>query len=126
MSRVATSLTPQARPAREVIPCAFCNGKGVDPFAIMSELSVCGCCHGRGTVRVLSPHVRCTFCRGTGSHKTYRCPVCGGAGAIAAFPVPSHPCPDCEGRAFEAFSGRPCLGCRGRGVVADRTRSPDR
>lgn len=107
------------RPAHKVIPCGFCHGKGVDPFAIMSDLSVCGCCGGRGTVRVPTPHVRCAFCQGTGSHKTYRCPVCGGAGAVATITGPTRTCPDCEGRAYEASSGLPCLACRGRGVVAE-------
>jgi DnaJ-class molecular chaperone len=32
---------------------------------------------------------------------------------------PTRTCPDCEGRAYEASSGLPCLGCRGRGVLAE-------
>ena len=104
-------------PAREIIPCAFCHGRGVNPYAIMSDRSACGSCGGRGTVKVVTPHVPCAFCRGTGSHKTYRCPVCGGAGAVAAIDGPTRTCPDCEGRAFEASSGLPCLTCRGRGIV---------
>jgi DnaJ-class molecular chaperone len=104
--------------AREGIPCAFCHGKGVDPFAIMSELSACGSCGGRGSIQVPTPHTPCAFCRGTGSYKTYRCPACGGAGAVAAIAGPTRNCPTCGGHAFEASSGLPCVKCRGRGLVA--------
>lgn len=115
----ANGAPTQTKTPRVTITCGFCHGKGKDPFAIMSELSTCGCCGGRGTVRVAVNHVKCAFCKGSGSHKTYRCPVCGGAGALAEFPQPCQNCPDCGGKAFESSSGLPCLTCRGRGLVAE-------
>ena len=110
---------PSAGATRETISCAFCKGKGTDPFNVLSSLSVCGACDGRGTLHVSTPHVRCVYCEGTGSYKTYRCPVCGGAGVAAALAVPTRTCPECEGHAFEASSGLVCLKCRGRGVIPE-------
>src|SRR5947209_5696363 len=104
------------RPATlEAIRCAYCHGKGSDPFAIAPGPSTCGCCGGRGSVPIATPHVQCAYCRGTGSSRTYRCPVCGGAGAIAAIAGPTRDCPTCGGHAFEASGGLPCPNCRGRG-----------
>ena len=109
--------SPASAEARESVSCAFCKGKGTDPFNQLSSLSVCSACDGQGTLSVPVPHVRCAYCEGTGSHKTYRCPVCGGAGATAALTAPTKNCPSCEGLAFEASSGLVCLTCRGHGVV---------
>jgi DnaJ-class molecular chaperone len=108
---------PKLLPAKDVMTCAFCGGKGTDPFNVMSSQSVCAACGGHGTLEVPVPHERCAFCLGTGSHKTFRCPVCGGAGVVAALKGPTCHCPDCGGTAFEASSGLPCLACHGRGVV---------
>ena len=104
-------------PAKDILTCAFCGGKGTDPFNVMSSRSVCGSCNGRGKVEVPVPNERCTYCGGSGSHKTFRCPVCGGAGVVVVTPGPTSLCPDCGGSAFEASSGLPCLACHGRGVV---------
>jgi RecJ-like exonuclease len=101
----------------ETIPCAFCKGQGTDPYNVMSPLSTCTVCDGKCYRRVPVPHVRCAYCQGTGSGKTYSCPVCEGAGVLVQVPEPTRPCPDCRGRAFEASSGLPCLGCKGCGVV---------
>jgi DnaJ-class molecular chaperone len=106
-------------PSRETITCAFCGGKGTDPYNCMSSRSVCGSCHGRGTLNVPYPHRRCTFCEGTGSHKTYRCPICGGAGVNPEPVTPTRPCDECGGCAFDSSSGLPCLTCRGLGYVPD-------
>jgi DnaJ-class molecular chaperone len=103
----------------ETIPCAFCHGRGVDPFNAMSDLSTCGSCSGKGTVVVPTPHVRCAYCSGSGAYKTYRCLICGGAGVIVALVGPTRTCPDCEGKAYEASSGMACLTCKGRGIVSD-------
>ena len=78
MSRLKTART--AATTQESLPCAFCHGRGTDPFSVMSELSVCGACQGTGRVLVSVPHTRCVYCGGDGSYKTYRCPVCCGAG----------------------------------------------
>jgi DnaJ-class molecular chaperone len=103
--------------AIEQIPCAFCHGRGVDPFEIMSPLSTCTCCGGAGVQNVPAQHVRCTFCQGTGSDKTFRCPACRGSGVLAALEGPTVPCSECEGHSFLPSSGLVCLKCQGHGVV---------
>ncbi len=115
MSSVKTASKPTA--SREYVECAFCLGHGTDPFNVMSELSVCGACQGEGRVLVPVPHVRCKYCGGDGSYKTYRCPVCSGAGVMAAPDGPTTVCPECSGRADDGSSGLPCLHCHGRGFV---------
>jgi DnaJ-class molecular chaperone len=102
---------------REIIVCAFCGGKGTDPFNVLSDRSVCGVCQGRGTLEAPVPNARCPFCGGSGSHKTFRCPVCAGAGVVAPVAGPTRVCPDCAGSACETSSGLPCLTCHGHGVV---------
>ena len=103
--------------AQETVLCAFCNGRGTDPYDQLSSRSKCGSCDGAGTKVVSSPHTTCAFCRGSGSHKTFRCPICGGAGAVPVLDGPTETCPECEGLAAETSSGLPCLRCRGRGVI---------
>ncbi|MFA5111269.1 MAG: hypothetical protein WC443_07695 [Desulfobaccales bacterium] len=99
-----------------LMPCAFCGGTGKDPFGIMSWLSTCCVCHGRGVVQVQSPSVPCAHCRGRGAIKTFTCTVCGGKGRVAAFAGPTVPCPDCRGTG-DAVSALACLTCRGRGWI---------
>jgi len=48
------------------IKCAFCGGTGKDPFKVLSPLSNCGVCGGKGTVRVKEPYETCPACLGTG------------------------------------------------------------
>lgn len=115
MNRMAAATTRVS--THETLPCAFCHGRGVDPFNALSDRSTCGSCSGKGTVTVPTPHVRCAYCSGTGAHKTYRCLICGGSGVIAAPIGPTDTCPDCDGKAFEASSGLACLTCKGRGFV---------
>ncbi len=112
-----TNSEPRTAEERELITCAFCRGQGTDPYNVMSELSVCGACGGRGAVSVQVPHVQCHYCAGTGSYKTYRCLVCGGSGVVAAAEGPTKPCPNCGGLTFEESSGLACLTCHGRGTV---------
>jgi DnaJ-class molecular chaperone len=114
-STVATNV-PSSNTS-ETIKCAFCHGVGTDPYGVLSELSVCGSCGGKGTVIVPTAHKRCIYCEGTGSHKTYRCLVCDGAGVIALPAEPYKKCPDCDGLAYEQSSGLACLTCRGHGTV---------
>ncbi len=42
------------------VQCSFCGGSGRDPFGIMSLLSTCCVCGGRGFVRVPEPYMRCS------------------------------------------------------------------
>ena len=70
---------------QETVVCAFCKGRGTDPFDQLSALSTCGACDGTGTKSVSTPHTSCAFCRGTGSYKTFRCLICGGAGVVPVY-----------------------------------------
>ncbi len=99
------------------VTCSFCRGKGKDPFGIMSWLSTCGVCGGRGVVQVPAPHGRCAHCRGTGAVKTFTCTVCRGTGYVPVIPGPLLACRECRGTGSDASSALACLTCRGRGWV---------
>ncbi len=105
------------RTKRERIRCAFCGGKGTDPFNVMSSRSVCSACSGQGTLEVPANRTECIYCGGSGSYKTFRCSVCEGAGVIPAAEGPTRTCPDCRGRGADGSSGLPCITCHGRGSV---------
>lgn len=109
--------------AVEVI-CAFCRGKGIDPFGVMSPLSTCQVCGGKGVRELPAPVARCAFCRATGVYSDSRltCTSCGGVGWVA-IPEGAVTCPVCggSGRAKDDFwpdSPLPCGHCGGKGVVA--------
>ena len=126
---IPRSNSGSTRRARVAHSCAFCGGKGVDPYASLSDRSTCGACNGKGTMMVPSPFVRCAYCQGSGSYKMYRCLICGGSGVVAAPTGPTQRCPSCNGRAFEASSGLACLTCKGRGVIPARpqtSKSPEK
>ena len=99
------------------VPCAFCRGRGVDPYDLLSSLSRCEVCKGQRMVHIPQAHEQCPFCKGSGSYKTYSCMVCRGKGAVAELVGPTEVCPQCDGLAFEASSGLPCLECKGLGRV---------
>ena len=48
------------------VECAFCRGKGTDPFALLSSLAQCEVCEGKGKVEARNPFIKCAFCAGTG------------------------------------------------------------
>ena len=103
----------------EHVRCAFCRGKGKDPFGIMSWLSLCCVCQGRGVVQVQAPHMRCAHCQGSGAIKTFTCTVCRGSGVVPAPVGPTTVCPDCQGTGDDASApAMDCLTCRGRGRVS--------
>ena len=67
------------------IICAFCQGKGKDPFEVPSKLSNCQACGGRGKVVIADiPHETCSACQGTGifAHHRLPCSVCQGKGVV--------------------------------------------
>lgn len=68
----------------KTLTCAFCKGKGKDPFEVPSKLSNCQVCNGRGTVQVVEPVEICPACAGIGIYKHHRlpCAVCKGKGQI--------------------------------------------
>lgn len=103
----------------ERVVCAFCRGRGTDPFDIMSALSRCCVCGGRGTVMARAPYTRCAHCGGTGAIKTFTCTVCGGRGVVSALDGPAMSCPECRGSGDDASApAMACLRCRGRGWLA--------
>jgi len=101
------------------IECAFCEGKGIDPFEILSPRSLCPVCGGKKVVEVKEPIRECAFCDGTGVHPHTRltCTACMGKGAQTV-KEPVVVCPECDGSGASIHgSNLPCLICRGRGVV---------
>lgn len=80
------------------IKCAFCKGKGKDPFNLLSKLAACQVCGGTGKVKVNEPIIECAFCKGTGVHPHSRIT-----------------CSACRGKGFTAFRGakEECFNCRG-------------
>lgn len=75
-------------PEMEKIPCAFCRGKGKDPFKLLSPLSNCPVCHGHKTVYVIKPYEACPVCDGTGVYTRSKlfCWNCHGKGVVHARP----------------------------------------
>lgn len=114
--------------AGKVITCAFCGGRGKDPFELLSKLSTCQVCGGKGSVAVSEPAVRCAFCGGSGVHRDLRltCTGCGGSGMISVR-VPTETCPRCGGAGADPeISYLPCVLCKGSAVVTvkERTKQP--
>jgi len=102
----------------EELTCAFCRGRGRDPFHIMSSLSKCCVCGGSGKVRVQAPAVACAHCEGTGAIKTLTCTTCGGRGAVHLPSLPIVSCPVCKGLGDDASApAMACLKCRGTGWI---------
>jgi len=100
------------------IKCAFCKGKGIDPFELLSSISTCAVCGGKGKVNVEEPYIKCAFCQGTGTypHTRLNCTVCSGKGVVA-FREPKVTCPECKGTGQECLTNLPCLKCGGIGVI---------
>lgn len=65
--------------------CAFCRGKGKDPFGLLSELSTCQVCLGKGQIPMTSPYLPCPACGGCGGEHGTRlvCSMCAGKGVVS-------------------------------------------
>jgi RecJ-like exonuclease len=102
----------------ETVTCAYCGGIGHDRWNLLSPLSLCSACGGRGTQLIQPPIRSCAHCGGTGIHPHLRvtCTTCRGAGAphVAADAVP---CRRCEGKGVDPSSELylTCLRCGGSG-----------
>lgn len=115
---MARSRAPQDAVVLEEVTCAFCGGRGIDPFGIMSALSRCCVCGGGGRVQVCAPYIPCAHCRATGAIKTLTCTVCGGKGVVPRPALPLVPCPTCLGTGDDAAApAMNCLRCHGKGSV---------
>jgi DnaJ-class molecular chaperone len=103
---------------KESLECAFCHGRGRDPFDLLSDQSVCQVCGGKGRVAIGVPFRECAYCKGTGVHPQRRmvCTVCGGKGVVKAR-EDAKTCADCLGRGCVPGQYLPCLTCGGKGVV---------
>ena len=103
------------------LKCSFCQGKGTDPFELLSKLSTCQVCGGRGEVTIAGPAIKCVFCGGTGIHRDQRltCSVCHGKGMVN-IKEPVETCPDCNGKGVVAGDYLPCVKCGGKGVVTKK------
>ena len=103
------------------VRCAFCNGRGKDPFGILSNLSKCQVCGGSGKVKIEETVIKCRFCGGSGvqPYTTDRlhCIACGGKGVVTKISS-SRECPTCRGTGlYLAEYRQPCPKCKGQDVV---------
>jgi len=107
--------------ARISMKCSFCQGTGVDPFELLSELSSCQVCGGRKEVSISGHAIECVYCGGTGiqRHRRLSCVVCGGKGMVG-IKEPVQACPKCNGKGVVKGYYLPCLKCSGKGVVAKK------
>lgn len=110
------------------VKCAFCRGRGRDPFELLSELADCQVCGGTGEVIVEEPYVKCAYCEGSGIAPNTRntCTACKGKGVVFYLPAGragkgSEKCQVCSGTGRTiGKSDLPCLVCRGTGLVERR------
>lgn len=100
------------------VECAFCKGKGKDPFNLLSSLAECQVCGGRGVVMVPETAIGCAFCEGTGVYpgKRLTCITCGGKGRVAVS-EPFETCRKCNGLGASPNENLPCVDCKGTGVM---------
>lgn len=97
------------------IKCSFCEGKGKDPFNLLSNTSQCQVCNGLGAVEIDAPFRKCVFCSGTGKNPLgarIPCIVCKGKGSNSI--TSEVICIKCIGTG-RAVDGLPCTGCKGIG-----------
>jgi DnaJ-class molecular chaperone len=105
--------------------CSFCGGTGKDPYGVMSWLSTCCVCGGKGVVLVRTPYTRCAHCNGTGSVKTLTCTVCMGKGFVPVPPGRTLVCDECGGSGDDRSApAMACLKCHGRGFIAVAEEQP--
>lgn len=99
--------------------CAFCKGKGIDPFGIMSPLSTCQVCFGTKKVKLFEPLEECIYCRGRGIFPQRRltCTVCMGKGLININQA-YEKCPECQGKTVRNCEYLPCPRCKGKGKIS--------
>lgn len=101
--------------------CAFCQGRGLDPFGIPSRFSKCQVCKGRKENVVLLPHEECSACLGSGVYKHHRlpCAVCKGRGVLHAIPGKDrkYGCKPENEEMLDVETGLPCLSAYDLGSI---------
>jgi DnaJ-class molecular chaperone len=113
----------QEEETKVLVPCAFCGGRGKDPFGIMSRLSTCYVCGGEQGLWVNKPIKACLFCRGTGVSPTgarNACAACRGVGAVH-LREPSQTCTTCGGTGWCQPVRLYCHVCMGKGAIPLKT-----
>lgn len=105
---------------RALVRCTYCQGTGRDRFGIMSALSTCAVCGGKGNVWVQKPLVTCAYCHGSGASPIGArnpCLACRGTG-VGFIQEPTESCSSCGGTGFHRATGLYCLACHGKGIVS--------
>lgn len=101
-----------------MVRCGYCRGTGLDRWNLLSPLSVCSACAGRGEQAVLLPYRTCAYCKGEGVHPGLRmtCTACHGLGVVHVSENAVN-CSRCAGTGVEPGSERKlsCLDCKGTG-----------
>ncbi len=120
----ATKGNPATLEAKKVtVTCALCGGHGKDPWGVMSNLSDCQVCLGRGKVNLQGPVDACNFCGGKGiqPYTTSRlhCLACGGKGVVTRI-TGAATCSNCDGTGVYPRRPQPvpCPRCKGQGKLA--------
>jgi DnaJ-class molecular chaperone len=105
----------------EKIVCAFCKGKGKDPFDQLFPGSRCQVCKGRREIFVHTPYKTCAYCHGSGIEFSMQntCTACLGRGVISLGKEHFNGiiCNFCEGSGMDIESDLPCTHCKGMGSI---------
>ena len=121
--KLAASKGKKAAVSRSMVEvkCAYCQGTGKDPWGLMSVLSKCQVCKGKGTVQIEAPYEQCPVCKGKGVERNKRltCMACKGKGVLH-IKKGMKACPVCGGTGKTGSVGmrKYCLKCHGTGKVS--------
>ena len=84
-----SAAAPARAPSNRVdLKCAYCYGRGTDPFGVPSPSSKCAVCGGKGYNGVVAPYATCAACGGTGklAGRRMTCTTCKGKGVMTVRP----------------------------------------
>ncbi len=121
--RVTASKGKKAAPSRSMaeVKCVYCQGTGTDRWGLMSVLSKCQVCKGKGTVQIEEPYIKCPVCKGAGVERNKRlnCLACKGKGVVH-IKEGTKTCPECGGAGKTGSVGlrKYCLKCHGTGKAS--------
>lgn len=121
MAKVIAKKKIKAPGSKAEVKCAYCQGTGKDRWGLMSVLSDCQVCKGKGTVLIEKPYEKCPVCQGTGVQRNKRltCLACKGKGVLH-IEEGMKTCPECNGTGKTGSVGLRvyCLKCHGTGKVS--------